>query len=57
MSQWLALPSVMSALHVQASKGMTYKKTATSLLPLYSELIKVRELCFPYEHADSLMPA
>jgi hypothetical protein len=41
MDAYLANPEVISALHVKAdTPGMTYRKTAEDLRPLYSELIQ-----------------
>jgi len=41
MDAWLAAPEVVAALHVKAGTvGMTYKKTATDLLPLYASLFE-----------------
>jgi hypothetical protein len=40
MDEYLASSQVIDALHVKAGTvGMTYKKTATDLLPLYTTLI------------------
>ena len=45
MDAWLAEPSVIEALHVKANTpGMTYKKTATDLLPLYADLINKHQI-------------
>lgn len=57
MDAWLAEPSVVDALHVKAgTTGMTYKKTATDLLPLYSELIEKYQILIYSGDSDACVP-
>eukprot|EP01038_Epipyxis_sp_PR26KG_P009761 gene9761-13132_t len=57
MDEWLANPSVVDALHVKAGTvGMTYKKTATDLLPLYSKLINKHQILIYSGDTDGCVP-
>lgn len=57
MDAWLSEPTVVSALHVKANTpGMTYKKTATDLLPLYSELINKYQILIYSGDTDACVP-
>ena len=57
MDAWLAAPSVVAALHVTAgTPGMKYDKTATDLLPLYSELIKKHQILIYSGDTDGCVP-
>lgn len=57
MDAWLAEPSVVEALHVTAgTAGMKYDKTATDLLPLYSELINKHQILIYSGDTDGCVP-
>lgn len=57
MDAWLATPSVADALHVKLNTpGMTYKKTAGDLLPLYSELISKYQMLIYSGDTDGCVP-
>ena len=57
MDAWLADPSVIAALHVKANTpGMTYKKTATDLRPLYSQLIDKHQILIYSGDTDGCVP-
>lgn len=57
MDAWLADPSVVAALHVTAgTPGMKYDKTATDLLPLYSELINKYQMLIYSGDTDGCVP-
>jgi hypothetical protein len=57
MDVWLADPSVVAALHVTAgTPGMKYDKTATDLLPLYSELINKHQILIYSGDTDGCVP-
>jgi carboxypeptidase C (cathepsin A) len=57
MDEYLANEKVISALHVTANTpGMTYKKTATDLLPLYAELIKKHQILIYSGDTDGCVP-
>lgn len=57
MDEWLANPSVVEALHVKAgTPGMTYKKTATDLLPLYASLINKHQILIYSGDTDGCVP-
>jgi hypothetical protein len=57
MDAWLAEPSVVAALHVTAgTPGMQYVKTATDLLPLYSELINKHQILIYSGDTDGCVP-
>ena len=57
MDAWLADPSVVAALHVKADTvGMHYQKTATDLLPLYSELIEKYQMLIYAGDTDACVP-
>lgn len=57
MDAWLAEPSVIEALHVKAgTTGMRYDKTATDLLPLYSELINKYQMLIYSGDTDACVP-
>ena len=57
MDQWLAEPSVIDALHVKAgTSGMTYKKTATDLRPLYAQLIEKHQILIYSGDTDACVP-
>eukprot|EP01033_Poteriospumella_lacustris_P014052 gene14052-10043_t len=57
MDAWLANDAVIAALHVKANTaGMTYKKTATDLLPLYSELINKHQILIYSGDTDGCVP-
>ena len=57
MDAWLASPSVVAALHVTAgTPGMVYDKTATDLLPLYSELINKHQILIYSGDTDGCVP-
>jgi len=54
---WLANPQVVEALHVQAdTPGMHYTKTASDLLPLYSELIEKYQMLIYAGDTDACVP-
>lgn len=57
MDAWLADSSVIAALHVKKSTpGMTYKKTATDLLPLYKSLIDKYQVLIYSGDTDGCVP-
>jgi len=57
MSEWLNIPAVMAALHVQANnKGMQYTKTAGNLLPLYAKLIAKYRILIYSGDVDACVP-
>ncbi len=57
MDAYLADPSVIEALHVKANTpGMTYKKTATDLRPLYSQLIEKHQILIYSGDTDGCVP-
>lgn len=57
MDVYLAHPDVIEALHVKANTaGMTYKKTATDLRPLYSELINKHQILIYSGDTDGCVP-
>merc|ERR1711871_670883 len=57
MSDWLAEPSVVEALHVKANTpGMKYKKTVGDLRPLYSELINKYQILIYSGDTDGCVP-
>ena len=57
MDQWLNLPSVQAALHVQTNnKGMVYRRTAGNLLPLYSQLIQKYRVLIYSGDTDACVP-
>lgn len=57
MDIWLADPSVAEALHVTLDTvGMTYTKTATDLLPLYSTLIEKYPILIYSGDVDGCVP-
>lgn len=57
MDAWLAEDSVVEALHVKAgTPGMTYKKTATDLRPLYAELINKHQILIYSGDTDACVP-
>ena len=57
MDTWLAEPSVIEALHVKPNTpGMTYKKTATDLRPLYAELINKYQMLIYSGDTDGCVP-
>jgi hypothetical protein len=57
MDAWLADPAVVAALHVTAgTPGMKYDKTATDLLPLYSELINKHQILIYSGDTDGCVP-
>jgi hypothetical protein len=57
MDSWLSEPSVAAALHVKlGTPGMTYKKTAGDLLPLYSELISKYQMLIYSGDTDGCVP-
>jgi len=57
MDEWLSEPSVIKALHVKADTvGMTYKKTATDLRPLYSKLINKHQILIYSGDTDACVP-
>ena len=57
MDAWLADASVIAALHVKANTpGMTYKKTATDLRPLYSQLIDKHQILIYSGDTDGCVP-
>lgn len=57
MDAWLADPAVVEALHVKAdTAGMKYTKTATNLLPLYSELFEQYQMLIYAGDTDACVP-
>ena len=57
MSDWLAIPSVIEALHVQANgTGMQYVKTVGNLLPLYQQLIAKYRILIYSGDVDACVP-
>lgn len=57
MDAWLANPEVINALNVKAGTvGMKYTKTATNLLPLYSELINKYQMLIYAGDTDACVP-
>jgi len=57
MSAWLSQPSVAEALHVKlGTPGMSYKKTATDLLPLYASLINKYQVLIYSGDTDGCVP-
>lgn len=57
MDAWLSEPSVIEALHVKAgTTGMQYQKTATDLLPLYTELINKHQILIYSGDSDACVP-
>jgi len=57
MDAWLSDSSVVAALHVKAgTPGMTYKKTATDLLPLYKTLIEKHQMLIYSGDTDACVP-
>lgn len=57
MDAWLAEPSVIEALHVQANTvGMKYTKTAADVRPLYSELIDKYQMLIYSGDTDGCVP-
>jgi carboxypeptidase C (cathepsin A) len=57
MDAYLADSRVIEALHVKAdTPGMTYKKTASNLLPLYSELIDRYQILIYSGDTDGCVP-
>lgn len=57
MDAWLSNDAVVAALHVKSgTQGMTYKKTATDLLPLYSSLIQKHQILIYSGDTDGCVP-
>lgn len=57
MTEYLAEPSVMDALHVLPNTiGMVYQKTAGDLIPLYSRLIERYPILFYAGDTDACIP-
>lgn len=57
MDDWLAVPAVMEALHVLPNTpGMTYKKTASDLRPLYASLIQRHQILIYSGDIDGCVP-
>ena len=57
MDEWLSEPAVIKALHVKAGTvGMTYKKTATDLRPLYSKHINKHQILIYSGDTDACVP-
>ncbi|RYG68167.1 S10 family peptidase [archaeon] len=57
MDAYLADPTVIDALHVKANTpGMTYKKTATDLRPLYAQLISKYQMLIYSGDTDGCVP-
>ena len=57
MNTYLALPAVMSALHVKANnKGMIYTRNAGDLLPLYAQLIAKYRILIYSGDVDACVP-
>jgi carboxypeptidase C (cathepsin A) len=57
MDAWLSNEEVVAALHVKANTpGMQYKKTATTLLPLYKNLIEKHQILIYSGDTDGCVP-
>ena len=57
MGTYLAIPSVMEAIHVKPNnQQMTYRRTAGNLLPLYAELIAKYRMLIYSGDVDGCVP-
>jgi len=56
MSQWLAQPAVLKALHVQTGSGQSYQKTAGDVRPLYASLMQRYRMLLYSGDVDACVP-